>query len=178
MKTFALLLCIIFILPTSANTENVRPWGYQLQNAEIMELMNSPFDLLVIDYSKDGLNSSTWSPEEIETLKHQGKTVISYISIGEAEDYRYYWNETWKNNPPSWLDEENPDWKGNYKVRFWEHQWQTIILDYIRIIMNIGFDGLYFDMSMPMNTMRKKGFLTQLNAWSLGSRLLQHLPDK
>lgn len=33
------------------------------------------------------------------------------MSIGEAEDYRFYWQNTWKNNKPDWLLTENPQWK-------------------------------------------------------------------
>ena len=43
--------------------------------------------------------------------------VIAYMSIGEAENYRYYWQEEWEGNPPSWLAEKNPDFPDNYKVR-------------------------------------------------------------
>jgi len=30
------------------------------------------------------------------------------MSIGEAEDYRYYWKEEWRTNPPMWVGEEHP----------------------------------------------------------------------
>ena len=41
--------------------------------------------------------------KEISQIKSSGKKVISYMSIGEAEDYRYYWDSTW-NKTPSGLD--------------------------------------------------------------------------
>lgn len=71
------------------------------------------------------------------------------MSIGEAEDYRYYWKEEWASNPPSWLDAENPDWEGNFKVRYWDTAWQDIIFgsdsSYMSKIINAGFDGVYLD---------------------------------
>jgi len=71
------------------------------------------------------------------------------MSIGEAEDYRYYWKAEWKTNPPSWLAEENPNWPGNYKVRYWNEDWQNIIYgnndSYLRKILDAGFDGVYLD---------------------------------
>ena len=39
----------------------------------------------------------------------------------------------------------NPDWEGNYKVRYWDKQWQTIILEYVDQILEQGFDGVYMD---------------------------------
>jgi len=47
-----------------------------------------------MDYSKDGGDENAFTKFEIEALKSSfggDKIVISYISIGEAEDYRYYW---------------------------------------------------------------------------------------
>ncbi|MFQ5795846.1 MAG: endo alpha-1,4 polygalactosaminidase [Candidatus Bipolaricaulia bacterium] len=77
------------------------------------------------------------------------RLVIAYMSIGEAEDYRYYWQAEWKPNPPSWLAEENPDWPGNYKVRYWDRNWQNVIYEsndsYLKKILDAGFDGVYLD---------------------------------
>jgi cysteinyl-tRNA synthetase len=46
--------------------------------------------------------------------------VLAYLSIGEAESYRSYFDPAWKSDPPPWLGPTNPDWEGNYKVRDWE----------------------------------------------------------
>ena len=71
------------------------------------------------------------------------------MSIGEAEDYRYYWQADWSTNPPSWIEEENPDWEGNYIVKYWEQEWQDIIYgndnSYLKKIVDAGFDGVYLD---------------------------------
>ena len=77
------------------------------------------------------------------------RLVVSYMSIGEAEDYRYYWQTQWATSAPSWLAEENPDWPGNYKVRYWDEDWQNIIFgnedSYLSMILDAGFDGVYLD---------------------------------
>ena len=71
--------------------------------------------------------------------------VVCYMSIGEAEDYRYYWQNDWKPNNPSWIEKENPAWKGNYKVRYWEQEWQDVIFgndnSYLKKILDAQFDG-------------------------------------
>ena len=124
----------------------VTAWAYQLQNVDLGEVAaNSTFDLIVIDYSSDGSESGEWTPGEIAAAQSSGKTLVSYISIGEAEDYRYYWDPSWTTNPPSWLGPENPDWAGNYKVRFWDPGWQAIVFDYLDRIVAQGFDGIYMD---------------------------------
>jgi cysteinyl-tRNA synthetase len=51
--------------------------------------------------------------------------------------------------PPDWLDKENPNWKGNFKVRYWHKDWQDIILNkhngYLQKIIQAGFNGVYLD---------------------------------
>ena len=47
------------------------------------------------------------------------------------------------------MEQENPDWAGNYKVRYWDPEWQTIISgapdSYLGKIQAAGFDGVYLD---------------------------------
>ncbi|MFV8358526.1 endo alpha-1,4 polygalactosaminidase, partial [Flavobacterium sp. XS1P32] len=68
---------------------------------------------------------------------------------GEAENYRYYWQPSWNTNKPSWLDTQNPNWAGNYKVKYWNKEWQNIIYDnnnsYVKKIIDSNFDGVYLD---------------------------------
>jgi len=75
--------------------------------------------------------------------------VLSYMSIGEAEDYRYYWQPTWNTSKPEWLESENPDWPGNFKVKYWYKSWQEIIYgnngSYLKKIIDAGYDGVYLD---------------------------------
>ena len=135
----------------------VDSWLYQLQNIDLGAIANSSFDLVVIDYSTDGTEDGEFTYGQINNLKKKGKLVVAYMSIGEAENYRYYWNSSWDADDdgipdagaPSWLDRENPEWEGNYKVRYWETGWQNIIFgspdSYLDKIMAAGFDGVYLD---------------------------------
>ncbi|OLS18364.1 MAG: hypothetical protein HeimC3_49590 [Candidatus Heimdallarchaeota archaeon LC_3] len=158
-----LLLTIIgtnqkkFVQATETSNLTINTWGYQLQQVKESEISNSPFDLLVIDYSSDGSNESAWSGEELTTMKNTDKILISYISIGEAEDYRYYWNSDWEINNPERLDEENANWEGNFKVKYWMESWQNIILSYLDIIITQGFDGIYLDIIDAYYYYKNKG---------------------
>jgi cysteinyl-tRNA synthetase, unknown class len=136
--------------------DSVQDYVYILQHSEAISrnefldsLAESGFDLIVMDYEDfDG----PYTPAEISTLKQKsGAILLAYISIGEAEDYRFYWDPDWdkKRNQPDWIEGENPDWKGNYLVRFWVDQWQQIIFgtdsSYLDKIISQGFDGVYLD---------------------------------
>ncbi len=124
---------------------SVNNWGYQLQDATSSEIASAGFDLVVIDYSRDGSDEGMYRRSEIEKIRASGTIPIAYISIGEAEDYRFYWNTAWKQNPPAWLGHTNPDWEGDYKVRYWNPEWQKIIFAYLDRIVSQGFAGVYLD---------------------------------
>lgn len=115
------------------------------------DLQGTNYDILLIDAFYGGNEALT--ANEIASLKTKAyggtRLVIAYMSIGEAENYRYYWQSGWNANPPSWLAEENPNWPGNYKVRYWVKSWQDIIYgndnSYLKKILDAGFDGVYLD---------------------------------
>jgi cysteinyl-tRNA synthetase len=57
------------------------------------------------------------------------RLAISYLNIGQAEDYRTYFPEIWKSRPPSWLIGADPEgWAGNFPVAYWNPEWQDILL--------------------------------------------------
>ncbi|HEC39885.1 hypothetical protein LCGC14_1695510 [marine sediment metagenome] len=131
-------------------------FAYLLQNINKETVRNSKYDLLIIDYSSDGNETGEFSYSEVNYMKSTGdkkKFLISYISIGEAENYRFYWEESWDADhdgipdpgAPNWLDNENADWEGNYKVKFWMIGWEQIVFDYLDKIIAAGFDGIYMD---------------------------------
>ena len=55
--------------------------------------------------------------------------MLSYLSIGEVEDYRFYWQDGWGVGNPSFVGEENPNWAGNYKVKYWEDDCLEVFID-------------------------------------------------
>lgn len=114
----------------------------------IQAVRNTNYDILITDLFFSEEQSFTATDVEQLRQKRNGgrRLVFCYMSIGEAENYRFYWQEEWRHQNPSWLDRENPDWEGNYKVHYWEPAWQSIILDdYLPRILESGFDGVYLD---------------------------------
>ncbi len=136
-----------------------KSWGYQLSGLSPAALAASPYDVLVIDYSRNGSEEQALTPTELALLKLKPdgstRTILCYLSIGEAESYRYYWKWWWRSvwilpNPfaPNWREKLNGDWGGNYAVRYWEPEWQDIILGkdgYLDRILKAGFDGVWMD---------------------------------
>ena len=106
---------------------------------------------IVLDAEYGG--DESWKPADLDTIRRgqAGRKVIAYISIGEAEDYRRYWRKEWLRDgkpapsAPAFLGLVNPEWKGNYKVKYWHAQWQKIMLAAVDDAMTRGFDGVYLD---------------------------------
>jgi cysteinyl-tRNA synthetase, unknown class len=136
---------------------DVQTWGYQLRLLNFAELAAAPIDLLITDHGfSDGRQFiRQFEPREVANLKTKPdgsrRLVVAYLSIGEAEQYRFYWNEAWFNpaTKPSWLGQMNPRWFGNFPVDFWQPEWQRLMVGgpdaYLDRILAQGFDGIYLD---------------------------------
>ena len=128
-------------------------WGYQLQNLDLDNAAHSPFDVLVIDTTLDGSDDTALTTGDLARLKQKAdgkrRLVLAYLSIGEAESYRSYWDKTWKRAKPDWLLGENPEWKENYAVCFWHPGWQAVMCGTpearLDRVIAAGFDGVYLD---------------------------------
>src|SRR3972149_790373 len=109
---------------SSLSWNDINDFVYQLQDINLAAIGNTKFDIVIMDYSEDGSDSGRFSVEEIDELKNSAggsKRVLAYMSIGEAENYRFYW----------------------------EPEWQSIIFgsstSYLDKIIDAGFDGDYLD---------------------------------
>jgi cysteinyl-tRNA synthetase len=137
--------------------DGAKSWGYQLQKVEPDEIAACPYDMVVIDYSRDGSQELAFTRQDLARMKKKPdgsrRIVLSYLSIGEAETYRYYWRWYWGwffgLLAPDWRGGQNREWRGNYAVRYWMEDWQNIIFkgqdSYLDRIINAGFDGAYLD---------------------------------
>ena len=147
-------LCLLLLVPVLA--EAGPSFAYILQaekfaknkEAFVRRINESQRELVVIDYSFDGGKEGVWRPQEIAAMKKSDsrRRIIAYLSIGEAENYRPYWKKEWSHGKrPPFLLAENREWKGNYHVRYWNLEWQKIVMTYLDTILAQGFDGVYLD---------------------------------
>ena len=137
-----------------ASAENflylIEPGSFHNKTDFLESIQETNYDIVIIDLFYEDV---ALTKEEVDSLKIKdngaSRLVIAYMSIGEAEDYRYYWKSEWESNPPSWMEEENPDWEGNFKVQYWEKEWQDLIYgesdSYLDKIIHAGFNGVYLD---------------------------------
>jgi len=125
----------------------VRSWAYWLDNPNLKQLGASSFDLLVIDSSADGSAAQAFTAQQIAALRRTEpqRRVVAYLSIGQAESYRGYWQRGWRPGSPDWLGAQDSAWPGNYWVQYWQPAWQTLIYRSLDAIIAAGFDGVYLD---------------------------------
>ena len=149
-----LVLLLLAVLLTGCVSRSPEPdwlavddFLYQLQRADPDRVGETAFDLAVVTLATAGS-----SPQVIPALKNSPggpKIILCYMSIGQSETYRWYWDPAWEQNPPSWLDVPDGVWAGDHWVRYWEPGWQEIIYgkpdSYLDQILALGFDGVYLD---------------------------------
>lgn len=85
--------------PARTLIQSATSWSYQLQKLDSAAAARTAGDVLVTDYSFDGTAAHVLGPEDVAALRKQPngnrRLVIAYLSIGEAEAYRYYWDTDW-----------------------------------------------------------------------------------
>lgn len=128
---------IVSLCPASVkNLRDVRDWfillAYEPQTTIDSDLIKK-YDMAILDAD---------AHPDLEELRDQ-MILIAYISVGEAEDYRFYWDNI-KKHPM--VIRRNPNWEGNYYVDVRHKDWQNLLLnEVIARIRKQGFKGLMLD---------------------------------
>jgi uncharacterized protein (TIGR01370 family) len=151
------------VIETKDGAVAFESWSYRLQGAGgdalgVEDIAALDAGLVVTDYSRDGTDEGAFTPADVATMQGAGpdrKIVLAYISIGESEDFRAYWDESWtrdgsaggalRSDAPAWLGPLNPEWPDSRKVRYWDEDWHAIAIDWVETIAGQGFDGAYLD---------------------------------
>lgn len=136
---------------------------YDSKKEYMAALKNNNYDMIFID-AYDPYNDKFLSKADVDSLKvkkNGGKRLVcAYVSVGEAENYRYYWDKDWNKKLPVWIDSENKDWEGNFKVKYWSKDWQQILYgssdSYMGHVLAAGFDGAYLDVIDAYEYFNKK----------------------
>lgn len=123
---------------------------FTTKDSMINTIKNTNFDVILIDLFFDDKELTKTDIEQLKTKANGGKRlVISYMNIGSAENYRYYWKDNWKLHHPLWLKKSYEGYDDEIWVKFWKQDWQDIIFgndnSYTKKIIDAGFDGAYLD---------------------------------
>jgi len=127
------------------NTDN-----YSSKQEMINAISATNFDVILIDLFFEGTEFTSSEINQLKTKANGGqRLVISYVNIGSAEKFRYYWKKNWGLHHPLWLKRKYDGYDDEFWVKFWKKDWQEIIYgndnSYMKKIINAGFDGAYLD---------------------------------
>lgn len=128
----------------------LNPGNFKSKEEYLRKLRNTNYDLLIIDRYFDNQPLSSADVASLRVKKNgTSRLVFAYLSIGEAENYRPYWQASWSISPPSWIAEENPDWQGNFKVKYWTKEWKKVLFGSPRTLLDEivkdDFNGVFLD---------------------------------
>jgi cysteinyl-tRNA synthetase, unknown class len=126
--------------------------NFQSKEEMLRALEQSPHDVIVMDLFFD--QGQAFDSTDLARLRHkpQGgiRQLICYMSIGQAESYRWYWKPWWNASPPDFILQEDQNWVDNYYVKYWDQNWQDVICgpndSYLNEVIEAGFDGVYLDL--------------------------------
>lgn len=127
------------------STEN-----FSTKEQMLSAIATTNFDVVLIDLFWDDQPLSTNDLGQIKNKANGGKRLlISYINVGAAEKYRYYWQDGWKLHKPKWLKKKYDGYDDEIWVQYWCEDWQDIIYGnndpYMKKIVDAGFDGAFLD---------------------------------
>ena len=136
--------------------KEVSHWLYlidvNLEMETVDQIIDSEHDMVVLDFIPSEVNNTDYPMSEVVDRLHNAahpKLAIAYIDIGQAEEFRTYWQPGWDIGNPEWIVGGDPDgWEGNYPVAYWYDEWQEIWLGKdgtLQAILDAGFDGIYLD---------------------------------
>ena len=154
------MLVLCFSLENSKKTVKFRSmkffWGAFFFTAILglgfLSSKPSPPPKWIINYNQnisdkdlDGVDLAVVDPDNFspQIASSTGTEFIAYISLGEAEEYRPYWDQV---AGKGYLIKRNKNWDGSWVVDTRSKQWQTLILEQIlpRFI-KMGFSGIFLD---------------------------------
>ena len=128
----------------------INPIDLRTKHMYLTAIAETNYDVIAIDLFYNERILTATEVAKLKTKANGGKRlIVSYINIGAAEKWRYYWKKNWKLNNPIWLKKKYPGYDDEFFVQFWHEDWKKIIYgspnSYIKKIIDAGFDGAFLD---------------------------------
>lgn len=145
---------------------DVEYWAYNIQDVDTErqreELVGTHFDMYVLELvvtENDNQDFDMASliqdirDHNIDT-RNMDPLIVAYIDIGQAETWRWYYEDSWEIGDPEWIIGDDPDdWEGCYPVEYWDKDWKDIVIygyssdgrSMLEESLAVGFDGIYMD---------------------------------
>jgi cysteinyl-tRNA synthetase, unknown class len=160
---------------------NVKSWSFETALADPVANRSGLGDLVVIDHNSIQHDRRSGERKAITTLQSKPngarRLVLGYLSLTEAEQRRPYWQSEWQataiDKRPTWLLDENPQRRGNWRVNIANSGWHGMLFgtedSLIDRLLAAGFDGVYLDSGGMLDNDHLKHITTDQseNEWQL-----------
>ncbi|MCF8479081.1 MAG: alpha-1,4-polygalactosaminidase [Rhodospirillum sp.] len=147
-------------LPSGENSNNIKELGdsqnvlalldtrdFQSPGEMIAALRQTNHDMLIVDPLFNGNQPLT--KQQIHSLKFKAlgatRLVLARLTIGLADDTRFYWKPEWTVGNPPWIVGFVPGVSGLYWVDYTHPQWLDIVGKTFAAIVEQGYDGVLLD---------------------------------
>ncbi len=139
----------------SASGLSVTSFAVQYSGASASKIAASGHDLIVVEAAPGyPVGTSDLTDTEVGTLVASGIEVIGYVSVGQTDDARPYWDPSWTDDgtdtgdptfeAPAWMAEKAVSWPAAI-VEFWDDDWQAIVMDQVMDMVDRGYSGIFLD---------------------------------
>ncbi|OWA53901.1 hypothetical protein BV898_18320 [Hypsibius exemplaris] len=136
-----LAVCVLSAAVECRKTRYHAQFVLQLTNQTFQSILRSPELMFIVD------------PDDVQLTRDQnallrglGKTVFAYLSVGEAETVRPYWQDSWRVGAPSFLSRQDEKYANGIIVEFWRPEWQAAVMHYMSSnILPFGYSGILMD---------------------------------
>jgi len=156
----------ILTTATAGMLQAAKYFAIQLQNVgqngtvdipNISAISTSRYDVVAIDEITTSNSALKLNTVAIVNQIHatagtalSHKILLAYVDIGEAENYRTYWQTAWTSSPPSFILGLDPNgFANNFTVDYADARWQSIVYgtptSLVDQAMADGFDGVFLD---------------------------------
>jgi len=144
--------------------DEVQYWTYNIQDVNTSrqreELVGSHFDMYVLEPVVTERGEQNFDIADLIrdirqyniNTRQVDPIILAYIDVGQAEDWRWYFDSSWGVGNPEWIVGDDPqNWEGCMPVAFWHDTWQDITINgyqgrsQVEESLQAGFDGIYMD---------------------------------
>jgi hypothetical protein len=119
----------------------------------VSQLTTSNYDLIIMTpFDQSQSWNSLFSAEDVNSLKVKSngvsnRLVYAYIDISRIfETNDFYWQTEWDEleERPNWIVANIESNSADYYIKYWRHDWKSILKQILPSIINIGYDGIVF----------------------------------
>jgi cysteinyl-tRNA synthetase, unknown class len=124
--------------------KKIRTWAQQtgVMPTRLDKIAFANIDMGII--SRIAAHGVPYTRQEILKTK-RNKWLLAYVNVGEAQKYEWYFDEVFRNGPPSWVLGQNRRHPVDFRVLLDAPEWNAIVLETINRVIDQGFDGVELD---------------------------------